>query len=328
MRRQGKRFWTRRLRYAMALVLFLPLLSMPALATAPAAAEAMPADSLAYAGLWHASPVLGSSFSMRLALHEEHTFLWAASGMDGLERVRFRSGTWTIGDGCLRLTVEEEVCWEGGREVPASGSMATETEILDAAIVICTRTNPEAEEYTLGPIENDAEVFDTRTVTIGDTQYWALAHPMDLEALYEDYAAIKAQSVQTANGTAGNQQDEEKDEGFLRKLSGSMWLAEESDPVLAVGALCLFRNDEKGSTPYRWRYHISDESVIGFFHSEYELSAASLPLPGGDVGWRRFYFEALAPGTCELTFRYGRYGDAWDDEWDQEYRYTLVVTAE
>ena len=328
MKISRKRLWAGLLGSAMVLVLFLP--SMAALATEPAAAERIPADSLAYAGLWHASQALGSGFSMRLALNEDHTFLWAASEMDGLERARFRSGTWTIESGKLRLMVGEEVRLEGGREIPALGSMATETEIVDYEIVINKLTNPKVEEYELGLMEKDTEIFDNRTVTIGGVRYWELAHPMDMEILYDDFAAIKEQSVRTANSTtaAENHPDEETDEGFSLKLSGSIWLDDESNHVLEVGSICLFRNDEKESVPYRWRYHISDESVIGFFHSEYEISAESRPVPGGDVGWRRFYFEALAPGSCVITFRYGRYGAEWDDDCDQEYRYAIVVEAE
>ena len=330
MRTTRRRLWTGPLGSAVVLVLFLMFLPITALAAEPNAVEKSPTDALAYAGLWHGSPALGSGFSVRLALNGDTTFLWAASEMDGRERVRFRSGTWMIGNGKLRLTVEEEVRWEGGREVSASESMATETEIVDAEIVINKPTNPVVEEYALGQMEKDAEVFDKRTIGIGGIQYWELAHPMDLETLYDDFVAIKEEAVRTVYGTtaAENQQDEGTDEDLLLKLSCSVWLNDESEYVLKVGSLCLFRNDEKGSIPYRWRYHISDESVIRFFHSEYEISAESRPLPGGDVGWRRFYYEALTPGACEITFRYGRYGEEWDDEWDAEYSYTIVVIAE
>ena len=279
-----------------------------------------PTDPQAYAGLWHASPVVGSGFSERLALNEDSTFLWAAGQMDGLERVRFRSGTWAADKGSLWLTVEEEVRWEGGREVPASGSMGTKTEIQDAQAVASTLVVPTVEEYEVSPVEaeKDAGIPQSRTITIEGVQYWELAHPMDLEALYADFADLKEQAVQTV-GTGAD---------FLQRLSGSQWLGDESEYALEVGAICLFRADEKESIPFRWRYHISDESVIGFFYSEYEISPESRPIPGGDVGWRRFYFEALRPGECELTFRYGRYGDEWDDEWEEEYRCTLVIASE
>ena len=290
-----------------------------------------PIDAQAYIGLWHASSVLGSGFSERLALNDDYTFLWAASEMDGLERARFRSGTWTVNKGNLWLTVEEEVRWEGGQEVPALGSMATETEIVDAEVVTSKLTTPVVEEYELSlvEVEKDAEVFDRKTVTIGGIRYWEM-HPMELETLYNDFAAIKEQTVQTIDSTttAANHQDGRMDEDSSLKLSGSLWLGDEREYKLKVGSICLFRDDEKESIPYRWRYHISDESIIGFYHSEYEISADSRPIPGGDVGWRRFYFEALNSGECEIAFRYGRYGDEWDDEWEEEYRYTIVVRAE
>ena len=316
-------------RSALVLALCLPLLTMAALAAEPAAGEGSPPDALAYAGLWHASPALGSGFSTRLALNADSTFLWAASEMDGLERARFRSGTWTAEHGTLRLVVEEEVRWEGGREVPASGSMATETEIVGAEVVIHQLNAPAAEEYELGQVEKDAEVIEKRTVAIGGIRYWELAHPMDLETLRDDFTAIKEQAARTVHGAAeADRPNGGTDQGLSSRLSASTWLEDEGVNVLRAGSICLFRNDEKESVPYRWRYHISDENVIGFFHSEYEISAESRPIPGGDVGWRRFYFEALNPGECEIAFRYGRYGDEWDDEWDEEYRYAVVVTPE
>ena len=323
-------FWARLRESTLILTLCLSFLSMTALATEPAGKGEISTDALAYVGLWHASPALGSGFSARLALNDDDTFLWAASEMDGLERVRFRSGAWTLGKDILRLTAEEEVRWEGGWEVSASGSMGTEIEIADAEVVTSKLTIPVVEEYELGLIDKDVGVLGQRTVTIGGIRYWELPHPMDLETLYDDYMAIKEQSAQPANNTAAAEDHPEEgtDRDFSSRLSGSIWLGYESEYTLGVGSICLFRNDEKESIPYRWRYHISDKTVIGFLHSEYEISAASLPMPGGDVGWRRFYFEALTPGECEIAFRYGRYGDEWDDAWDEEYRYTLVVTSE
>ena len=289
----------------------------------------VPADAQAYAGLWHASPVLGSGFSVRLALNDDFTFLWAASEMDGLERVRFRSGAWTVDNGNLWLTVEDEVRWEGGREVSALGSMATETEIVDAEVVTSKLTIPAVEQYEVSLVKEDAKFFDCKTVTIGVVQYWELAHPMDLESLYDDFRALKGQTVETIDSTATAlcNLDRGTDNDFSIRLSGSIWLGDECEYPLKIGSICLFCGDEKESIPYRWRYHISDESMMRFFHSEYEISAKSRPVPGGDAGWRRLYFEALNPGECEVAFRYGRYGDDWEDEWDEEYRYTIVITS-
>jgi len=287
-------------------------------------------DAIAYAGLWHASPVLGSGFSARLALSDDFTFLWAASQLDGLERARFRSGTWMLDKDSLWLTVKEEIRWEGGREEPASGSMVTEKEIVDAEVVTSKLTIPAVEEYEVSLVERDVEVFGQKTVIISGIQYWELAHPMDLEALYNDFWALKEQVVHTVDNTtaAVYHSGGGTDEDFSLRLSGSIWLGNETEYKLKVGSISLFRNDEKESIPYRWRYHISDESMMRFFYSEYEISAESRPIPGGDVGWRRFYFEALNPGECEIAFRYGRYADEWDDEWDEEYRYTIVITSE
>lgn len=151
-------------------------------------------NGFAYVGLWHSSPSLGSGFSERLLLSADQTFLWAASQMDGLERTRFRSGTWTVGNGCLNLTTEEEICLEGGTEVPAYGSFSTDTVIEGADVVLCTLTEPAAKEYELSPVTTDQEVLDKRTLTINEVQYWQLAHPTDLETLHSDYAALRQQA--------------------------------------------------------------------------------------------------------------------------------------
>jgi len=142
-----------------------------------------------YTGLWHASPVVGSGYSERLALNADRTFLWAASQMDGQERTRFRSGVWTADGGRLKLTTNEEIRWEGGREVPAYASWGTDTVIEDARNVLVKLT--ESAEYKISPITVDTEVLGKRTVTIGGVQYWEMAGPIDLETMYEDYTASK-----------------------------------------------------------------------------------------------------------------------------------------
>ena len=134
--------------------------------------------------------------------------------------------------------------------------------------------------------------------------------------------------LMTMTALAASHPDGRVDEDLSSRLSGSVELVYKGSNELEVGSICFFRDHEKQSIPYRWRHQISDENVMGLFHSEYESSPESRPISGGDVGWRRFYFEALAPGSCVITFRYGPYGAEWDGESSEAYRYAVVVTAD
>ena len=117
----------------------------------------------------------------------------------------------------------------------------------------------------------------------------------------------------------------QKDIEFLLKKAHSISLSEEGVNRLQVGEICSFRGDEKQSIPYRWRYYISDENVMGIFDNSYKIAPGSRPVSGGDKGWRLFYFEALSPGECVITIRYEdiRDGDYLENE---SYTYTIVVT--
>jgi len=100
----------------------------------------------------------------------------------------------------------------------------------------------------------------------------------------------------------------------------------ENVTTLKVGEICYFIEDEKQSIPYRWQYYISDESLMGLDGNEYEDDSGFNPLPGGDKGWRIFYFAALAPGECVITMRYEDIRDA--EEYSDELIYNVMITDE
>ena len=102
----------------------------------------------------------------------------------------------------------------------------------------------------------------------------------------------------------------------------SVRLNDEKVNILKLGGICHFIEEEKQSIPYRWRYYISDESLMGVYADEYMDDSGSNPLPGGDKGWRRFDFEARAPGECVITLRYE---DVRDGECFMEYIYDIVI---
>ena len=115
-------------------------------------------------------------------------------------------------------------------------------------------------------------------------------------------------------------------DGERREIT-SFLLDSEKKITLKAGEICHFRDDEKQSIPYRWAYYISDESVMGFYHSDYGDTTPKNAGNGGDSGWRVFYFEALAPGSCVITVRYGRI-DEQDTNYDYEYKYSVEVTKD
>ena len=145
-----------------------------------------------YVGLWHASPVVGSGFSERLELNANGTFYWAENEMDGVSRERFSSGTWSINNGVLTLSVTEKLAWEGG---------ALEFSPIYGSDVLVNTTLALVEEpgtlsYQISTIATDPEVFDKRTFTANGTQYWELGEgPNSLSKEYEDARAKTQQSA-------------------------------------------------------------------------------------------------------------------------------------
>jgi len=95
---------------------------------------------------------------------------------------------------------------------------------------------------------------------------------------------------------------------------------------LEVGGTCSFAEEEKQSIPYRWRYTISDESLMALTIDEYRDHSPVNVMPGGDRGTRRFEFTALAPGRCVITLRYEDIRDA--QEYSDERIYTIEITGE
>jgi hypothetical protein len=186
---------------ALSICLALPAGTMPA---ARCVGRVLTEHELAYVGLWHASPVLGSGYNERLALNDDRSFVWAASQMDGLERTRFQAGTWAAEGGSLQLRVTKKLIWDGGEEAPAYGSWATDTVIEGADIHTVRPEGIACEDYLLSPVTIDTEAMGKRTVAIGETQYWALDNIMDLKALYAEYNAVITTNPQTeyipANG--------------------------------------------------------------------------------------------------------------------------------
>ena len=105
-------------------------------------------------------------------------------------------------------------------------------------------------------------------------------------------------------------------------------LTDERVNELKVGETIMFSDDEKQSIEYRWRYLISDESIIGVSTDKVKDTSGFNVKPGGDSALREIVFSALAPGECVVTLRYGRIGEEWDSDFSIEYVYTTTVAKQ
>ena len=113
---------------------------------------------------------------------------------------------------------------------------------------------------------------------------------------------------------------------WVQALTGTMYLTEEHVNEIKVGDTCLFIEDEKQSIPYRWRYLISDESLIQVSSDIAKDTSGMGVMPGGDSAYRKIDFTALAPGECVISLRYGRHGETdWDGDFSIEHIYHIVI---
>ncbi len=82
-------------------------------------------------GVWQASPSLGAGWNDAYQFFSDGRFRFHASQMNCAARERRREGSWRLdGPELVLETVEREVI-VGGRELPATGSCGSETEIVD-----------------------------------------------------------------------------------------------------------------------------------------------------------------------------------------------------
>jgi len=95
---------------------------------------------------------------------------------------------------------------------------------------------------------------------------------------------------------------------------------------LKIGDTFVFYEYEKQSIPFRWRYLISDESLIGVSSDEVMDTSGFFVEPGGDSADRKIEFIALSPGECVIMLRYGKHGETdWDGDYDLEQTFHIVI---
>lgn len=125
-------------------------------------------DQADFCGYWYAMPYLGSGFSSssitgtrsddalydaRYLLDADGTFVYGCDETDGQNRMRYAAGNWYTDGNKLYLEIWERLVWEGGREVPASGSIRTEWMIENPTIRLIGYDEPELEAHDIaGPL--------------------------------------------------------------------------------------------------------------------------------------------------------------------------------
>jgi len=113
---------------------------------------------------------------------------------------------------------------------------------------------------------------------------------------------------------------------WASKLNGIAHLTEENVNEVRVGTACIFSESEKQSIPYRWRYLISDESLISVSSDNVKDTSGFNVMPGGDSAYRKIDFVTLAPGECVIWLRYGEYGETdWDGSFVVEHIYHIMI---
>lgn len=134
-------------------------------------AEDIAADEYAeqLIGEWHGSAFVAAGYAQRYHFYNNGKFIYRASEMDGETRIRSIRGIWSVDHDTLSLNINEIDEIIGGEEVPASGSVGTEFEIVDGELV--TKSVDYEETYRLGPIEEDSEVLRPKIVIDG-VSFW------------------------------------------------------------------------------------------------------------------------------------------------------------
>jgi hypothetical protein len=156
-------------------------------------------------GIWHASPVLGSGWSNRLAFLDDFTFIYAASEMDGVTRERFFEGDWTVSpDGLLKMHFRKAIALEGGEVVPATGSIGTAMEIVGAVMFKGVYDWENIVEIRIGDYVFDDSTPHPRKICLpadntlwgGDGWWWKYDGKNDLEDLINAYTKADTEAVE------------------------------------------------------------------------------------------------------------------------------------
>ena len=149
-------------------------------ATEPAANENV--DWLV--GQWHAMNMVADGFAERYAFYGDGTFLYGASEMDGMERVRYKAGIWSVSGGELTLSVTSKLVLAGGDITEADGEQSIENATIQNQVY----DPSEMETFSLTQADPDPET-NRATAIIDGVTYYNFDNQPDLMDGYNKMAA-------------------------------------------------------------------------------------------------------------------------------------------
>ncbi|RJR13100.1 hypothetical protein C4588_01285 [Candidatus Parcubacteria bacterium] len=143
----------------------------------PLTAKAQNSDTIEdeLTGIWHCRPFLGSGWNDRYCFFSDGTFTYAYNQMDGEKRIIDKEGTWIIKDNMLFLVIKEKTIITGGEFIKATGSIATDYEIINGKVEKIKLDSPEEVIYPITTIETDTENPHLLMIKIGGIKFWKLS---------------------------------------------------------------------------------------------------------------------------------------------------------
>ena len=124
-------------------------------------------------GVWQDSKGVGSGLTNNYQFFENGTFRFNYNEMDGIKRLLSYSGIWNVYKSRLYVHINRMTFHIGGRWKAATGSIATEYEIVGGRAITKKISPIERLSYSLSAIELEEEMYTT--VRIGDTKFWKLS---------------------------------------------------------------------------------------------------------------------------------------------------------
>jgi len=131
-------------------------------------------------GIWQDIPYWASRWSNSYAFFPDGRYTYRTNEMDCARREMSVSGQWVVRGQKLALTATEKIVRQGGKLEPATGSCASDNDLVDAQTV----TVPVAGAVSALPIAhvelvdepNYARPGSTRMyrVVIGDQKFWRM----------------------------------------------------------------------------------------------------------------------------------------------------------
>jgi len=217
-------------------------------------------------GQWHAMNMIAAGFAERYVFHSDGTFLYGVSEMNGLERVRYKKGIWSVSGDKLTLSVTSKLVLAGGDIAEADG----EQYIENASVQNRVCDPPENKTLTVAQANPDPDT-NRATITIGGVTYYNFDNQPDLMAGYDELLA-EAENSPAAPETSHEPhawvpQDASRDalaHVISDKLYGSYAILDDGEDFRDIGHVWLFDYGDTGAGQFvaEEHYAVADSGGI------------------------------------------------------------------